>query len=234
MSSHRLLRLAIPVAGAVILAAGAIAVTASAAGLGVGSLFAATTPTPKPSAATSAGAGACQVFLGHLAGQLKVSASKLDAAALAAAKQTIQDEVAAGKLTQAQADKIEARLSSGSLCTLGRAGDAGGKGARTGVATRDYLAAAASALGVSEAQLMGDLKGGQTLSQVAAAQGVSEDQFKSRVVASLKPKLDAAVTAGKLTQAREDSALARFQNGDPPLWNRARKGGASPTPTPAA
>lgn len=219
---------------AVILAASAIAVTASAAGLGVGSLFAATTPTPKPSAATSAGATACQVFLGHLAGQLKVSPSKLDTAAIAAAKQTIQDQVTAGKLTQAQADKIEARLGSDSLCELGRAGIAGGARAKGGAATHDYLAAAASALGVSEAQLRSDLKGGQTLSQVAAAQGVSEDQFKSRVVAFLKPKLDAAVTAGKLTQAQEDSALAKFQNGDPPLWNTARRGAASPTPTPAA
>jgi hypothetical protein len=237
MGTTRLLRFAVPVAGAVILAAGAIAVTASAAGLGVGSLLGAATPTPKPSAATSTGAAgrdaACTDFLGHLASQLNISSSKLDSAAIAAAKQTIQDQVSAGKLTQAQADKIEAKLSSGNLCALG-GGAAGGARGKVEVATRDYLAAAASALGLSEAQLMSDLKGGQTLSQVAAAQGVSEDQFKAKVVAALKPKLDAAVAAGKLTQAQEDKLLSKFQNGDPPLWNATRKGAASPTPTPAA
>jgi uncharacterized protein YidB (DUF937 family) len=234
MRSNRFLRIAIPVTGAVLLAAAAIAVTASAAGIGVGSLLAASsTPTPKPSASASGGNGKaaiCQDFLGHLATQLNTSSTKLDAAALAAAKQTIQDQVAAGKLTQAQAGKIEAKLSAGNLCALGGAGDR----AKAAGATGAYLAAAASALGISEKQLMSDLKGGQTLSQVAAAQGVSEDQFRSKVVATLKPKLDAAVAAGKLTQAQEDQLLAKLQTGDPPLWNTTRKGGAAPTPAPAA
>ena len=234
MRSNRFLRIAIPVAGAVLLAAAAIAVTASAAGLGVGSLLAASsTPTPRPSASGSTAKGgtdACQDFLGHLAAQLKTSTDKLDAAAIAAAKQTIQDQVAAGKLSQAEADKIEAKLSAGNLCALGGAGDRTKKEGANG----DYLAAAASALGISEQQLMSDLKGGQTLSQVAAAQGVSEDQFKAKVVAALKPKLDAAVASGKLTQAEEDKFLAKFQAGDPPLWNSSRKGGATPAPAPAA
>jgi uncharacterized protein YidB (DUF937 family) len=234
MRSNRFLRIAIPVAGAVLLAAAAVAVTASAAGLGVGSLLAASaTPSPKPSASPSAGGArtaACQDFLGHLAGQLKTSTDKLDAAAIAAAKQTIEDQVVAGKLTRDQADKIESRLSSGNLCALGRSGAR----AKAGRATGDYLAAAASALGISEKQLTSDLKGGQTLSQVATAQGISEDQFKAKVVAALKPKLDAAVAAGKLSQAQEDKLLARFQAGDPPLWNTTRKGGATPTPAPAA
>ncbi|HVD01791.1 MAG TPA: hypothetical protein VNG93_11705 [Candidatus Dormibacteraeota bacterium] len=236
MRTTRLLRIALPVAGAVLLAGAAVAITASAAGLGVGSFLAASsTPTPRPSASAPSGTGraaACQNFLGHLAAQLNISSSKLDGAGIAAAKQTVQDEVAAGKLTQARADKIDARLSAANLCALG-AGGAGARGAMAGVATRDYLAAAASALGISETQLMTDLKGRQTLSQVATAQGVSEDQFKAKVVAALKPKLDAAVAAGKLTQAQEDKLLAKFQAGDPPLWNSVRKGGASASPTPA-
>ncbi|TMC10038.1 MAG: hypothetical protein E6J29_12550 [Chloroflexi bacterium] len=86
-----------------------------------------------------------------------------------------------------------------------------------------YLSAAAGALGITEAQLKMDLKNGQTLSQVAAAQNVSEDDFKARVSSALKPKLDAAVAAGKLTQAQEDAALAKLQQGDPPLWSRVHK-----------
>jgi hypothetical protein len=227
MKPNRLLRIAVPVAGALLLAAAAV-VTASAAGLGVGSLFADPAP-PSPGATAGKGSAVCQDFLGHLASQLGISGDKLDTAAIAAGKQTIQDQVAAGRITQAEADKIEAKLTAGNLCRLG----AGGRYRAAG-AIREYLSAAASALGVSDSELKGDLKAGQTLSQVAAAKGVSEDQFKSKVVAILKPKLDAAVSAGKLTQAQEDAVLAKLQKGDPPLWNSARKGGASPTPTPAA
>jgi len=229
MRTSRLFRIALPVAGALALGAAAIAITASAAGLGAGAFLAATaSPSPGASGASGARAAACQDFLGHLASQLGVSGDKLDAAAIAAGKQTIDDQVKAGKLTQAQADKIEAKLSADNLCRLGA-----GAREKAVAAIKAYVSAAASALGVSEAQLTADLKAGQTLSQVAQAQGVSEDQFKSKVVAALKPELDAAVTAGKITQAQEDKLLAKLQDGDPPLWNHVHKGGASPSPAPS-
>ena len=96
MRSPRFLRIAIPVAGALLVAGAAIAVTASAAGLRVNPLAAATSPSPKPTTGTAAaGSGkataACQAYLGHLATQLNVTPAKLDAAALAAAKATVQD-----------------------------------------------------------------------------------------------------------------------------------------------
>ena len=165
MRTPRFLRIVIPLAGVLLVAGGAIAITASAAGLKVGSpLAATTTPSPKPSAGTAAGiaggtaAAACQAYRGHLATQLGVSQAKLDAASAAALKATIQDQVTSGKLTQAQADKIEAKLPTTGLCSaaingLGRA--------KAAVATSAYLTAAASALGMTEAQLKADLKGGQ-------------------------------------------------------------------------
>ncbi|HBH41245.1 MAG TPA: hypothetical protein DDW26_04960 [Rhizobiales bacterium] len=226
MRTPRFLRIAIPVVGALLVAGGAIAITASAAGLRVGSPLAATaTPSPKPSAGTAAGnaggrAAACQAYLGHLATQLGVSQSKLDAASAAALKATIQDQVTNGKLTQAQADKIEAKLPATGLCSaavngLGRTRAAAAAGA--------YLTAAAGALGVTEAELRQDLKNGQTLSQVAAAKNVTEADFKAKVVAALKTRLDAAVSAKTITQAQEDAQLAKLQAGDPPLWNKVHK-----------
>ena len=237
MKNHRILRIAAPVLGALLLGGAAVAVTASAAGLNVGSLLASSSPAPtaSPSAGSGKGAAACQVFLGHLASQLGVSSGKLNAAAIAAGKQTIQDAVSKGQLTQAQATRIEGRLSGGDVCKFGSALGAGaGERGKPAGATQAYLAAAASALGVSQTQLMTDLKGGQTLSQVAAAQGVSEDQFRAKVVGALKPKLDQAVKAGKLTQAQEDAALAKLQSGDPPLWNGLPHRGATPSPAPSA
>ena len=228
MNTRHLLRIAIPVAAALLVAGGAVAITASASGLRVGPLAAATSSKPAPSPATPSGTGrakagaACEVYLGHLATQLGVSRAKLDSAAIAAATSTLKDEVANGTLTQAEADKISARLPAASLCSAVLSGRATrhGKGA---AAMSAYLSSAAAALGVSVDQLKQDLKGGQTLSQVATAQGVSEADFKARVTATLKPKLDAAVAAKTLTQAQEDAALAKLQAGDPPLWNTARK-----------
>jgi hypothetical protein len=226
MRTPRFLRIAIPVAGALLVAGAAIAVTASAAGLRLSPPAAATaSPSPKTGAGpAAAGAGkasaTCQAYLGHLATQLGVSPAKLDAATLAAAKATVQDQVTSGKLTQAQADQIEARLPPSGLCSavIGNLGRA-----RVAVAGNAYLTAAASALGITEAQLKADLKGGQTLSQVAAAQKVSEADFKTKVVAALKPKLDAAVAAKRITQAQEDAQLAKLQSGDPPFWNSTKR-----------
>jgi hypothetical protein len=225
MRTPRFFRIAIPVAGALLVAGGAIAITASAAGFRVSPLAAATaSPSPKTgagpgNAAGGSGSTACQAYLGHLATQLGISRAKLDAAALAAAKATVQDQVAAGKLTQAQADKIEARLPATGVCSPA----IGELGHTKAMAMGAYLTAAASALGVTEAQLKTDLKNGQNLSQVAAAQNVSEADFKTKLVAALKPKLDAAVTAGTITQAQEDAQLAKLQAGDPPLWSSTHR-----------
>ena len=216
--------------GAVLVAGVAIVITASAAGLRLSTVAATASPSPKSSTSSGGGttkAGAvCQDYLGHLASHLKVSQSTLDAAATAAAKDTIQDQVKSGTLTQDQANQLEAKLGSGTVCSaaingLGQAHGGAAKGRSEAMGA--YLSAAAGALGITEAQLKMDLKNGQTLSQVAAAQNVSEDDFKARVSSALKPKLDAAVAAGKLTQAQEDAALAKLQQGDPPLWSGVHK-----------
>jgi hypothetical protein len=224
MRTPRFLRIAIPVAGALLVAGGAIAITASAAGLRVSPLAAATaSPSPKTGAGAAAGGAstACQAYLGHLASQLGVSRAKLDVAAVAAAKATVQDQVTGGKLTQAQADKIEARLPATGVCSAA-IGELG-KLRAAPMAKGAYLSAAAAALGVTEAQLKADLKNGQTLSQVAAAQNVSEADFKTKLAAALKPKLDAAVAAKTITQAQEDAQLAKLQAGDPPYWTSTHK-----------
>jgi hypothetical protein len=225
MRTPRFLRIAIPVAGALLIAGGAIAITASAAGLKLGSPIAATaTPSPKASPGTAAAgskvAATCQAYLGHLASQLGVSQAKLDAANAAALKATVQDQVTSGKITQAQADKIEAKLPRTVPCTEAISGLARTNAA---VARSVYLTAAATALGVTEAELKLDLKNGQSISQVAAAKNITEADFKTKVVAALKTKLDAAVSSKMITQSQEDAQLAKLQAGDPPFWKSAHK-----------
>jgi hypothetical protein len=226
MKNPRLLRFAIPLVGALLVAGGAIAITASAAGLKLGSPVAATTtPSPKTSAGTGAGsanlAAGCQAYLGHLAGQLGVSQAKLDAANAAALKATVQDQVSSGKLTQAQADKIEAKLPKTISCTGAINGLAH---TNATVARSTYLMAAAGVLGITEAELKQDFKNGQNLSQLAAAKNITEADFKAKVVAAIKAKLDAAVSAKTITQSQEDAQLGKLQQAaHPAYWSSNHK-----------
>ncbi len=232
----RILKLAgIGLVGAA-LAAVAVGVTASAAGLQINPFSAA-----KPSSSAPPASTVCQDFLNNLAGQLKVSPAQLAAAAAGAAGQTVDDLVKQGKLSATNAAALKSRIAhaaSTGLCSgvnrLGR-----GHHRAKGVSTKALLTAAASALGMTPADLKADLAKGMTLHQVADSKGVSEAKFRQAVIAALKPQLDAAVAAGKMKQAREDSLIARLQSGPIPFWDKPMKsaapaprtGGPSPTTT---
>jgi len=77
-------------------------------------------------------------------------------------------------------------------------------GAWFGTAVTTYL-------GLQPSQIRADLAAGQTLAQIAnATPGKSASGLVAAVVASLKTKLDAAVTAGKLSATTESAILTRF------------------------
>ncbi|MEA2655883.1 MAG: hypothetical protein QOI23_1248, partial [Chloroflexota bacterium] len=95
------------------------------------------------------------------------------------------------------------------------------------------LSAAASTLGITDAALKADLAKGMTISQVAAAQKVTEAQFRAGLIAKLTPVLDAAVTSKKLTPAQEQAIIKRLKTGPIPLWNKPVPKKAAATPTPA-
>lgn len=232
MNKPNLVRHAGPVAVAILVAAGAVAVTASA----VGFRFAPVAAAPAAKASPNTAKDPCAAYVGHLAKGLNVSPDRLSAAALQAAKDTVKEEVANGTLTGTQGDRLLSRLGTGGASVCAGFGDPGATAqpGPTGVkphggemkgAGAAYLAAAASVLGITPDSLKQDLKAGQSISQLAAGK-VSEADFRLRVIAALKPQLDAAVAAGTITQAQEDAQLARLAKGDPPLW------AAHPLPTP--
>ena len=210
------------------LAAGTLWITASAAGFNLTPRFG-DTATADPSTSTSA---VCASFANHLATDLNTTPANLDAAVQKAIGQTLDDQVKAGKLTQARADAIKQRLAGKAPCAF--AGQLGKARAGSLAAYRGALiTAAASALGVTPDTLKADLKKGMSLSQVAAAQSppVTEAQFRAKLIANLTPVLDKAVAEGKLTKARETAILQRLQTGTIPLWNRPAPKTATPSPS---
>jgi 3-hydroxyacyl-CoA dehydrogenase len=90
--------------------------------------------------------------------------------------------------------------------------------------------AVADKLGVTVVDLQTQLKAGQTLSDIAKAKGVSDQDLRTAAVNALQPQLDAAVTAGKLTQQQEDSILQRIQQGQWPMLLGERMGGHQTRP----
>lgn len=232
IASPKNLRIAGLAAGAACIAGAAVYITASAAGysFGVGpknTTAPVAAATPKPSSST-----VCNEFISHFSSDLGVSQDKVNSAFTDAVGQTLADEVKAGTITQAQADKIKQRLAGKAPCALaGNLG--GGQATGGGVYQQALLTAAASALGISTDTLKADLAKGMTLHQIADAQNppVTEAQFRARLIAQIKPMLDKAVADKKITSAQEQKILTALQSGPIPFWDRpVRKGTATATP----
>ena len=225
--------------GAVAVGVAAIVVTASASGMTLGFQNASSSPSPSPTKPHSAPVSTvCTDFMKNFANEIHKSQAEINSAFQKAIADTLADEVKSGQITQAQADKIKQQLANQTPCNLPSNHKTGGERNPLGVAMQQYLAAAASALGISQAQLTTDLKNGQSLSQIAAAQNVSEAAFRTKLIAQLKPSLDQAVANKSLTAAQEQSILTRLQTAPLPLWNLpARKpkpaATAIPSPPPA-
>jgi hypothetical protein len=223
--------------GAVAVTGVAVVVTASAAGMNFGFRPSATSSQSNEASLTAAQAkassAACGEFMPHFAVEIGKSQAEINAAFQRAIADTLADEVKAGRLTQAQADTIKKKLASQTPCTLPSLAPKGGAKAAITAYMQQYLTAAASALGVTEAQLKADLKNGQSLSQVATAQKVSEANFRTKLIGNLKPVLDKAVTDKKLTAAQEQTIVSRLQTGPLPLWNRPEKRKPSPSASPS-
>jgi hypothetical protein len=138
------------------------------------------------------------------------SVSGLEAAILADAKTHLDAEVSAGTITAAQETTRLADLQShlddmvnSTGPPAGRHGGHGGGPASAAIA--DYV-------GLTPAELRADLQKGQTLAQVATAQGKAVSGLEAAILADAKTHLDAEVSAGTITAAQETSRLADLQS----------------------
>jgi hypothetical protein len=138
--------------------------------------------------------------------QLGVTPSKLSSALKQALENRVDAAVADGRLTKEQGDALKARIEAEDYPMLGGFGLVHHGG--PGMHGFGHLGAAASYLGLTEAELATELTGGKTLADVAKAKGKSVDGLVSALVADEKQELDAAVAAGRITKAQADEMLA--------------------------
>jgi predicted DNA-binding protein (UPF0251 family) len=149
-----------------------------------------------------------QAVLKDAAKQLGVEPSALSAALKKALENRVDEAVAAGRLTKAQGDELKQRIESGDVPLFGGPGF----GFHERGALFGGLDAAASYLGLTDAQLRARFQSGKSLADVAKAQGKSVDGLVQAIVDAAKKKVDAAVTAGRLTQSQADSILAGLES----------------------
>jgi len=117
------------------------------------------------------------------------------------AKAALDQLVAKGTITQAQADEILAALQAARP-----AHGPGGKGGRGHGFGK--LAAAASALNMTVDELRPALQGGKSLADIAKEKGIDVAKVVDAFVAQLNAHLDEHVASGKNTQAEADQMLA--------------------------
>src|SRR3989442_8890223 len=217
------------------LAAGDIGVAAGEAG-------------PSPSPFANGSENYAQVFVDKLAGILHLTPAQTQDALKQAQLQTVDQMLADGKITKAQADAMKARINAGQgLGAIGGFGRHGSfKADRTLMKdlTMAELNAAASALHMSTADLQSALRSGKSLSDLETQQNVSDSAVKAAMKSAAKGVLDKAVKAGTITQAQADAILSKVGSGlgrfrHKPAWPQSPVGPApstSPTPgtSPAA
>jgi hypothetical protein len=195
-------------------AAGALIVAALVGGTLIGSTLA-TDETDSTDSAS--GSAYCETFRDALASELGVTADELLAAGQAAANATIDAAVTAGDLSEERADALRERIAEadGTECmgfghALGRGFGIGfERGAMRGFLGGDVFEAAADALGLESADLIGEVRDAGSLQALAEAQGVSYDEVKASVLAAVQADLDAAVAEG-LDQERADDVIERL------------------------
>jgi hypothetical protein len=149
-----------------------------------------------------------QAVLSDAAAELGVEAGALTEALEKALSNRVDAAVAAGRLTEAQGEAMKQRIASGEVPLVGLGGPGFGRGLHHHVG----LDAAASYLGMTEAKLHTALGNGRTLAQLAKARDKSVDGLVAAMTKAETAKLNAAVKAGRLTDAQRDSIVAGLKN----------------------
>jgi hypothetical protein len=175
-----------------------------------------------------------QAFLNDVAKRLHVTPQQLTQALNGATTDQLQAAVKAGRLTQAQADKLAQGLKQNGAGPIpfgfgygygpaprfarppgpgypggpGFPGRPGFFGGRLGGPLE--LPAAASYLGLTSAQLFQQLESGKSLAQIATSKGKTASGLEQAMTNSIKTRLDKLVANKMMTAAQEKTVLSRL------------------------
>lgn len=164
-----------------------------------------------------------EAFEAAVAEKLGVTTQELQAAYKEASLERLDAAVAAGRITEEEADAIRKGIESGNF--LGPKGF--GFGPHIHIEGGPALEGAADYLGLSEAELHERLRNGQSLAEIAKAEDKSVDGLEQALLATAKERLDQAVEDGRITAAQRDEMLERLEskigglvNGEPVMERR--------------
>jgi uncharacterized protein YidB (DUF937 family) len=143
-------------------------------------------------------------FVELLAQRLGISTEQLKAAGTEARNQLIDEMLAAGEITQAQADRMKSAEFGEGFGFHFHGGP--GKGVRLAV---DAVQTTATLTNLSVDAVRQELQQGKSLAQIAGEHGVSRDSLKAAIISELTASLQAKVASGEITQALADQMLAR-------------------------
>ncbi len=149
-------------------------------------------------------------ILADAAEQLGVSASELEEALTKALQNRVDAAVDDGRLTEEQGEALKERLAEGDVPLIGL-----GPGGPAGLGHHHVivdLAGAAAYLDLTEAELRTALlDDGQTLAEIAEAEGKSVDGLVAALVSAARERLDGAVEDGRLTEEQRTDLLAELE-----------------------
>jgi len=165
-----------------------------------------------------------QAHQNALAGRLGISIDQLNAAMKQARIDTINQAVAAGQMTQDQANQRIQAIQSGQRMGpqngqgqqgqgqqgqgrpgFGQRGPGGPGGMRDGGPME-----LATILGITPDQLRTEFQAGKSIAQIGQDKGITRDQLKSKILDARKAKLDEAVKAGRITADQEQQIMTRM------------------------
>ena len=140
------------------------------------------------------------------ANQLGVDPADLSNALKQALKNRVDAAVKDGRLTKQMGEAMKKRIDAGGVPLFG-VGPRFDREHGRGFFFHGKLEAAATYLGMSEEQLRDALSNRKTLAQVARDRGKSVDGLVDAMLANMQQKLDAAVKAGRLTDAERNEMV---------------------------
>jgi uncharacterized protein (DUF433 family) len=140
-----------------------------------------------------------------------VALEDIAAALVAVHAERIQQAVDDGRLTQEEADEKLAEMEDRILEGL-ESGEFGGRGGPCGPGDPrgGHLETVAEALGMTVDELHEALADGQTVAELAEAQGVALEDIAAALVAVHAERIQQAVDDGRLTQEEADEKLAEM------------------------